>query len=170
MGTEWPTYSDHLSMDMALSPKHHLGLRSQHCRKAGDRHDYICSGYNRHLGLRSQHCRKTEDRYDYICSGYNRLFKYKVEGNMNGIFLIPPPVDNQLDFKVICELNATRTGHSRLQPCASLLELLIYGQANNMSSSGIKSLLLELFEVLQIGWITQSVESLLMTESSRRIT
>ena len=60
---------------------------------------YICSGYYRHLGLRSQHCRKTGDRYDYICSGYNRLIKYKVEGNMNGIFLIPPPSsDNQLIF------------------------------------------------------------------------
>ena len=135
-------------MDMALSPKHHLGLRSQHCRKAGDRYDYICSGYNRHLGLRSQHCRKTGDRYDYICSGYNRLIKYKVEGNMNGIFLAPPPpviINWFSDFKGICELNATRTGHSRIQPCASLLELLIYGQANNMSSSGIKSLRLELF-------------------------
>ena len=85
----------------------------------------------------------------------------------------PPPqwiINWFSDFKAICELNATRTGHSRPQPCASFLELLIYGQADNMPSSGIKLLLLELFEVLGIEWITQNIESLLLKESSRRIT
>ena len=43
-----------------------------------------------------------------------------------------------LDFKSICELNATRTGHSRPQPLASFLELLIYMVKQNMPSSGIK--------------------------------
>ena len=49
--------------------QHHPGLWSRHCKRAGDRH--------------------------YICSGFNRF--YKVEGNTNGIFKIPPPllVDNQ---------------------------------------------------------------------------
>ena len=47
-----------------------------------------------HPGLWSRHCKKAGDRL-YICSGFNRL--YKVEGNTNGIFKIPPPllVDNQ---------------------------------------------------------------------------
>ena len=30
------------------------------------------------------------NRHDYICSGYNRLYNHKVEGNMNGILNIPP--------------------------------------------------------------------------------
>ena len=59
--------SDHVVMS-AGSVKHHLRLWSRHCKRAGDRHDYICSGFNR---------------------------LYKMEGNTNGIFISPPPPGGQ---------------------------------------------------------------------------
>ena len=61
--------------------------------------------YKHHLGTINWHwhCRKMVDRHDYICSGYNRLYNHKVEGNMNGILnILPPSVNNQLILGLQC--------------------------------------------------------------------